>query len=262
MHSKQKNKKSHHGIIIFILSVIGMAAEPGYPHQVTLQDTYVISSVMLAILILFIWMVRKVTNKERIFKSGMQLSKIQLIMIFIFMAYFAFIYITNGNIPSLIELYQQPLKIIISCTFVALGAGFFEEYFVRGYLFNLTQRLLSHYNVQKNRLLIISVITSFAFGLLHLTNLDGTNTLATLQQVFYAGCLGMMFCVIRIITNRIWVAAIFHFLFDYSLFIINDMEASSWSEIITVFLIAFVLSVAILVSLDKTTQKTVEVLKP
>lgn len=251
----KKKKRSHHGILIFFLTLLGISFEPGYPKDIPAIANAIIAIIMCIFLITLVFVVRKVTNKEKIFESRLTLNKFQLSVLLLLIGYSIFIYIENGNIPSLIDLFHQPSNIIISCTFVSLGAGFFEDYFVRGYLFNATQRILNRYNVTQYRMTIIAVITSCIFGLIHFTNLPIENAEAVFQQVFYAFCLGIVFCVFRIITNRIWPVATMHFIFDYSLSIIQDMTSSSWLETVSIFSVALIIGLVLLISIDRSIEK-------
>ncbi|MBD9366548.1 CPBP family intramembrane metalloprotease, partial [Leuconostoc mesenteroides] len=132
----------------------------------------------------------------------------------------------------------------------ALGAGFFEEYLVRGYLFNLIQRFLKKYN---NKLLITSIVTSIIFGLLHLFNLGSGTAEGVAQQVFYAFCIGLFFSLVKIITNSIHVGAILHFLFDLQFGIYEKISAQmSWSVVVLLFLPLAVISMILIKSLETT----------
>ncbi|WP_417064766.1 type II CAAX prenyl endopeptidase Rce1 family protein [Leuconostoc suionicum] len=55
---------------------------------------------------------------------------------------------------------KSSLEIILTVFAIAVGAGFFEEYLVREFLFNKVQLLLVKFNIKKN-LVIKSLLTSF-----------------------------------------------------------------------------------------------------
>ncbi|WEV54394.1 CPBP family intramembrane metalloprotease [Leuconostocaceae bacterium ESL0723] len=265
MKKERSKKNRHYGILILIITLIGMLLEPSYPDELSLKGTIPLSLAMIAVLILVVWLVRKVTNKEKIFEPRLPLTRVELILALLLAAYFIGLYLANGNIQSLLGISNHSLNLVISSAVVALGAGFFEEYFVRGYLFNLTQRILNRYAVQKYRMTTIAIVTSLVFGLIHLGNLgQGDASMVTYQQVFYATCIGMVFCAIRVVVNRIWVTAIAHFLFDFSLDLTsNTTEADSWLKIIGVFSIVLILSLFLLILIDRSIkQNHIQELKP
>ncbi|MBS9336359.1 CPBP family intramembrane glutamic endopeptidase [Fructobacillus papyrifericola] len=255
--------KVHHGILIFILMFFGSAVEPAEPQVVPLAGTIFLGALMLAFLFFVVRLVRKETNREKLFAKRLTLTKGQRGMTGVLFAYLLMIYLLNGNIASLMGMPKASLNVILSCVLVAVGAGFFEEYFARGYLFNLMQRILNRHDVQQSRMTVIALVTSIVFGLLYLMNLDGTNTLATLEQVFYAFCMGMLLCAIRIVSNKIWVTAVIHFVFDFSLNIIKGTNTDHFLEVLVIYSGALILSLIVLYLLDKNLveQKVVE-LKP
>lgn len=259
-----KNKASHHNVLIIFLFFVGSFFEPWHPDIVSLGVTIVLSVLLSVVLIINVYLIRKVANQEKIYQEKLPLSKLQKFLSLGVLVYFVVIYITNGNIQSLLELFKESPKMIISCTMVALGAGFFEEYFFRGYLVNLTQRILNRFKIQRNRLIIISISTSLAFSALHLSNLSiYPSSSAVYQQVFYAFGSGLLFMIFRVLTNSILVVAVAHFLFDWQSTITGNLPVSPWSDILLTFLPLIVIAIVWLVSVGKTIeQKQIMELKP
>ncbi|KRN78081.1 hypothetical protein IV67_GL000097 [Weissella minor] len=164
----------------------------------------------------------------------------------------------NGNIDALVGIYHSSWHVTLIVTTVAISAGFLEEYLTRGYLFNLCQRLLNHYHVTTYPLLIASLFNSLIFGSLHLMNyfLGGQGLTATLQQVFYATCMGLLFSAFRIATNTIYIGAILHFLLDWQLSITQGAAGvSDWLGIIIIFLPMALFSLLFIMTVDQQVKK-------
>ncbi|CAK1223470.1 CPBP family intramembrane glutamic endopeptidase [Fructobacillus evanidus] len=241
-----------------------MSFEPGYPDIVSFGVTIVLSVLLSVVLIIDVYLIRKVANQEKIYQEKLPLSKSQKFLTLCVLLYFVVIYAINGNLQSVFDLFEESPKMIISCTMVALGAGFFEEYLFRGYLVNLTQRILNRFKIQRNRLIIISISTSLAFSALHLSNLSiNSSSSAVYQQVVYTFALGLVFMVFRVLTNSILVAAVAHFLLDWQSTITGNLEVSPWSDILLTFLPLIVIAIVWLVSVGKTIErKQILELKP
>ena len=154
---------------------------------------------------IFSRLVNSISNHGRLFVHRIELSTFQKYSSLLAFGYFILLYIINENIQSMLHLFQSSPEIIVTCTAIALGAGFLEEYLVRGYLFNLTQRFLKKYN---NKLLITSIVTSIIFGLLHLFNL-GLDTTKGCSASFL--CFVLVFFFSVNITNSIHIGAIYTF---------------------------------------------------
>ncbi|MDA5663315.1 CPBP family intramembrane metalloprotease, partial [Staphylococcus aureus] len=156
---------------------------------------------------LIIHLVNKKTNNGKLFQTKLILSKTQKIYLSLTIIWFLIIYLTSC-FPSFISFYKTDLKTLFAATITALSAGFFEEYLIRGYLFNLVQRILNKLHTTHYLLTVTSIITSILFGLLHFTNIGESSLTAIYQQVFYATCLGIFFSAIKIKTNTIYIGAI------------------------------------------------------
>ncbi|WP_223317401.1 CPBP family intramembrane glutamic endopeptidase [Leuconostoc mesenteroides] len=260
---RKNGPNSRKGFLIFLVLIIGELFIPGEPKLISLNTAYILTVILIAFLYLFTRLVNSISHNGKLFKEKLTLNHIQQKLVCIIILYFVFLLIMNGNLQSIIFLSKSSPKIIVSCFATALGAGIFEEYFVRGYLFNLFQRILNKYNVKKYRLALISTITSLIFGMLHLTNLDGDSSKAVFQQVFYATCIGLIFSVTRITFNSIFVGAFLHFLFDLQVTIYQPLTADNWLNVIMLFLPIAVISILLIISIDHLLEKnSIEFLNP
>ncbi|MCO0832446.1 CPBP family intramembrane metalloprotease [Fructobacillus sp. W13] len=252
---REKNpNESHHGVGIFFLTVLGMFLYPGYPDDISLKWSIRLAALMCIVLFFLIRLVRRVTNQERLFDKRFGWTTDIKWMTGIIAAIYLMLYVTNGNIESVGKLSHGSANLIVSCLFTAIGAGFFEEYLMRGYFFNLFQRVWIRFGIKKNRLLYTSLVTSLMFGLFHLTNLGQGPTEAIIQQAFYAACFGLFFATLRILTNTVWAGAILHFLFDLQDSLTEDLTASPWWLIILIFLPVAVASLVIIHQFDGKVQ--------
>ncbi|MBS9339114.1 CPBP family intramembrane metalloprotease [Fructobacillus sp. M2-14] len=247
--------KKYHGLAIFFLTLLGMLFYPAYPDMMSLKWTLRMAAVMLIIMFFVVRFVRRATNQERLFdrrftwsSKAMQLSVIAIVLVYLVM------YVVNGNVECLGKIAHLSANKMASCVFVALGAGVFEEYLVRGYFFNLFQRIFNRYDVKKHRLLYVSFVTSLLFGCLHFTNFGQGPNEAIFQQVFYATCFGLLFAAIRILSNTIWAGAILHFLFDLQDSINDDLVADSWGNVLLMFVPVAIIAVIVIVLADKKVQ--------
>ncbi len=97
---------------------------------------------------------------------------------------------------------------IILITVKALGIGFAEEILFRSFLFK---------SIMNKNTKAAVIISSIAFGLIHLTNLFTVQPVfMTLSQVVYATALGFMFTAFLYRTNNIIPCIICHGLIDAS----------------------------------------------
>lgn len=255
MFSKNRKKSSRRGISILIVLLVGEMFIPISPDETSLKWLMILSLLMVLFIYLMVRLVNTISHNGKIFEGYLSLSSFQKFSVLATLAYFIFLYVQNGNISSIISLSHSSLKIIITCTAIALGAGFFEEYFVRGYLFNLFQRILKKFKWTKNNLTIVSVVTSMIFGFTHLVNLSVDPAKAVYQQVFYATCIGLFFALIRIVTNSIYVGAGLHVLFDLQVDIYQTSTPDIWLNIIIVYLPIALISIGIIRSLDNSVSK-------
>ena len=129
---------------------------------------------------------------------------------------------------------------IIKCFIIALTAGIFEEFLVRILIFDGLAQL---FNNQKYNLLLASIGSSILFGVFHLSNLSFQSMEITLQQVFYATILGLIFCFIRLKTNGILACVLLHSLIDFQPNIGNSGTAISWLLLLIIFVPILLVSI-------------------
>lgn len=206
---------------------------------------------MLISVIAFILIINNITNGGKLFDKNNLLSKKEKILFSIILIYFAILFIPNGNIQSIVDLSKSPFKTIITVIAIAIGAGFFEEYLVRGFFFTKCQNLLKRHQIDRYRLTISSLLTSAIFGLLHITNIAVSPIDAVYQQIFYTSCLGLIFCSIRIITNNILIVAIIHSIFDLQVTIDEPLHVNPWLELVVAYLPLAILSFILIMMIDR-----------
>ncbi|MGL5900296.1 MAG: CPBP family intramembrane glutamic endopeptidase [Lactobacillaceae bacterium] len=260
---EKKSNNSRKGFLIFLVLIIGELFIPGEPQSISLKTTYILTTILILFLYIFTKLVNSMSHNGKLFQEKIELNHVQQKVIYIVLLYFAILLIMNGNLQSIISLTKSSQKIIISCFAIALGAGIFEEYFVRGYLFNLFQRILNKYNVQKYRLIIVSTITSLIFGILHLINLDTNPSTAIFQQVFYTTCLGFIFSATRIVFNSITVSAFLHFLLDFQVNVYQPLTTDNWLNVIMLFFPIAIVSIFLIILIDQSIENnSVKFLNP
>ena len=94
-----------------------------------------------------------------------------------------------------------------------LSVGFFEEIIFRGFLLMFLIKALSH---MKNKIILSIFISSALFGLIHLLNLfSGASIGDTLLQVGYSFLVGMLWAVLFLKTNNLWLIMILHALYNF-----------------------------------------------
>ena len=105
--------------------------------------------------------------------------------------------------------------------FMAMAPGISEELLFRGIPASNWMRTAK----DEGTVIKCVIITSVLFGLVHGVNaLAGAAITATLFQVFYATCLGLLFCTIFLRTGSIWPTIIVHTLIDFSGFLFMNMD--------------------------------------
>ena len=123
---------------------------------------------------------------------------------------------------------------------IALGAGFFEEYFFRG----LFLKLAFQDGIRSSKQVLgVVFLSAIFFGLAHLGNLTHQPLNATLFQVYYATAYGIFFAAIYLRTGSLWWTIILHFLIDFGSVLISQSTqaapaTSIWNFIFWLPLIA------------------------
>ena len=96
---------------------------------------------------------------------------------------------------------------------IALGAGFFEEYFFRG----LFLKLAFQDGIRSSKQVLgVVLLSALSFGLAHLGNLTHQPLNATLFQVYYATAIGIFYAAIYLRTCSLWWTIVLHFLIDFA----------------------------------------------
>lgn len=105
-----------------------------------------------------------------------------------------------------------------------------------------------------------SLASSILFGLFHLINLThGAAINATMQQVFYATAIGLIFSYIHIFTNRIRLCIVMHFLLDLQPNIgTMEAQASPWGLILLIFGTAMIVSLFSIYVFNRRANKVFE----
>lgn len=105
---------------------------------------------------------------------------------------------------------------------------------------------------RRHTLVLSALATSLLFGVLHLGNLNGTNTMQVWIQVFYASMLGLALCCLRMLTNTISLPILVHFLIDLQPTLLSGEAASGplWIYAV-VFLPLGVISLMTIAALEK-----------
>ena len=104
---------------------------------------------------------------------------------------------------------------------IALGAGFFEEYFFRG----LFLKLAFQDGIRSSKQVLgVVFLSAIFFGLAHLGNLTHQPLNATLFQVYYATAYGIFFAAIYLRTGSLWWTIILHFLIDFGSVLISPFK--------------------------------------
>jgi membrane protease YdiL (CAAX protease family) len=106
----------------------------------------------------------------------------------------------NGS-PSMIAL------LLLEC----LCIGFFEELAFRGLFLWIAEKKRG----DKRWIFCSILLSSAAFGLIHLINLFESSPLSVLMQIGYSALIGAMCAVILLKTANIWLCVVVHGLFNF-----------------------------------------------
>ncbi len=98
----------------------------------------------------------------------------------------------------------------------ALFIGILEEFLFRGLILNVFLLRVKERNYRELMRAVMG--SSLIFGAVHLLNLVTYPNLvkATLVQVEYAVFIGMIFAIVYIRSNNIWVVIFLHFIYDFA----------------------------------------------
>ncbi len=95
---------------------------------------------------------------------------------------------------------------------VYMIVGMFEEVLCRGFLFNVFK---AYWGDNKKGIYLAAWLSALLFGSLHLFNLNGSNTIATITQVLYATFFGMLFAAVYYRSGNLLSCIILHGLVDF-----------------------------------------------
>lgn len=199
-------------------------------------------AIVLALCMAYFFKTVKITVPRRIGYQRPIRTWLALIMLF-------FATILLGKFYEMSVAAPRPLQ-LFNIALIALSAGIYEETLCRGLLFSF---FIGIFKARRQPLLWTAMASSLVFGLLHLMNLvSGQSVQTTLQQVFYAFVIGMMFAAIRISTNGLWVSILIHSLIDFDPSIATPMTGNgNWTVDLIVFLPLLMITVLYLVNVDR-----------
>lgn len=142
---------------------------------------------------------------------------------------------------------------------IAIFVGVNEEVIFRGFM--LKNWLNTCYKV-KYPLWLSGSLTALSFGVIHLINLLHQPLGNTLTQVLAASLLGLLYVIIRIISNNLAISICLHVLQDFTAIFINFLQLNNMVNAnlagasIGIAIIFFLLSL-ILLGLDRRTKTNV-----
>lgn len=125
------------------------------------------------------------------------------------------------TLPSvIISILEHGIKIdnLITLTIYCAAIGIYEELLCRGWLQN---EFIERFGSNKKGVIKSIVISSFIFGLMHITNLSIQSPLETLTQIINAIAMGMVLGSIYYKTQNIWSVIILHAVWDYSILFLD-----------------------------------------
>lgn len=192
----------------------------------------------------------KICKTDKIFYSRLNINLLNKILIAILIGISLAIYfVLNNGYDEIILIFSKGFKTSISTLFVALAAGIFEEFLTRGFFFRYFLK-----NKKQNSLILASVYSSVLFGVLHLYNIFFKGINPTLQQVFYATAIGLLFAALRIAFNGLLVTVILHSLIDFQLNLVKphvNQADNSWASVLVIFIPVAIISLVTIFSLEK-----------
>lgn len=142
---------------------------------------------------------------------------------------------------------------------IAISAGVNEEVIFRGFML---RSWLNTCHKVKYPLWLSGSLTALSFGVIHLINLSHQPLGNTLTQVLAASLLGLLYVIIRIISNNLAISICLHILQDFTAIFINFLQLNNMINAnladasIGIAIIFFLLSL-ILLGLDHRTKKNV-----
>lgn len=164
-------------------------------------------------------------------------------------------------------LFVSPLQIFgvlrspkaVSAICLAFSGGILEEFVFRGLVFSLFQKIFVN---SRWPLTFAGILSSVCFGLFHSVNLlNGQTIEATLQQIFYATCIGLFFVVVRVSTNTLMWSALLHSLFDTQLSIGSSAGSSPWIWLFLAYVPILLVGLVGLIAMDSNLKRNQPIVK-
>lgn len=150
-------------------------------------------------------------------------------------------------VPNVIGWLSANFNNPLVCLVLALAPGLSEEVVFRAIPASNWMRVSG----ERSEIVKCVAVTSAAFALIHGINLlAGAALSSTLFQLFYAFCIGALFCAVLLRTGTILPCVIMHTIIDFTSFLTADMDnVGILSEGITInleFWLALVAAIALL----------------
>lgn len=133
---------------------------------------------------------------------------------------------------------------------MATSAAIFEELLVRGLFF---AAFLSFFRQSKYSLEWTGLAQALVFGLAHFYKLNQQGLVEISQQVFYASVFALIFAVIRIRFNQLWLVIVLHFFVDFQPRIVADqaLKPAAWPQILISFTPMALIALWTLMKMDR-----------
>ena len=238
---KTKNKKKPNIVLFTILmiaifTVISEVVIWGYGSKTISnaienypQGTLVIREAILASLVLIVLLLFKnsyvFTQKKENFFKGLYYGLYYIVIICLmtlFVGVIGGVFFKSG---------LALLNLAIGCIFIGIA----EEFLCRGWLLN---EFLERFGDTKKGVWYSIIISGVIFGLLHLGNMFGGQSVAnTITQVVSAAATGIMFGLIYYKTKNIWSVIALHALWDFAVFLGQLMPTTYIFETFTSYTI-------------------------
>lgn len=118
-----------------------------------------------------------------------------------------------GNLSELQNVsFGNFINAILLCVFIGIA----EEFMCRGWIQN---EFIEKFGNDKKHIILSIILSSFIFGIIHLTNLATQDVFTTIIQIIQSTAIGFMFGSIYYKTKNIWTVAFLHGIYDFSIFL-------------------------------------------
>lgn len=235
-------------IILFSILMVINGFGGSYLYASGGENAYAIGRLVFALVcfILFIF-VRKGSS---LLKEKHPIDTMPVLSAFFLVIFIGFYMGMVFSVPMEVSiLFHRSVHEILLNTCIALTAGIFEETLFRGLLPEAFGRW---YENSPHPLVFTALWSSLLFGLVHLSNYDGTNMHEVLIQVFYAVMLGLALFTVRILTNRMDLNILLHFLIDWQPDLLTgSVAAGPFLSYLVIFLPIGLFSIYVIMQLEK-----------